>query len=223
MHRRRLLSGCGTLLAGLLAGCPADAGTDGESPTPTSSDREGASGETPTARPPPSPTPTPGPTPTPTPPPTPTATPTPTPSVERRQVALGAYRAGFADREDYDRFTSVARDGFTNGKYQGAELKYRDALEAAEASIPHFERAGDIAAEVGKTRASDMAGEAAGYTRQYLVPFAELGIDAARAAQEERFGDTGDLIEEMEVLSREARVSPLQVVTPTSFEFALDL
>ena len=223
MYRRRLLSGCGTLLAGFLAGCPADSGGNSEPPTPTPSSQEGpaVSDGTPTVTPPPSPTPTETPRPTST--PTATTTPTPTPSVERRKVALGAYRAGFEEHTDYDRFTSVARNGFTNGKYQGAQLKYRDALEAAEASIPHFERARDIAAEVGKTRARRLADEAAGYTRQYLVPFAKLGIDAAEAAQAERFADAGDLIDEMETLSREARVSPLQVVTPTSFEYALDL
>jgi hypothetical protein len=223
MHRRRLLSGCGTLLAGLLAGCPGDSGGKGESPTPTPADPEATAVPEETPTPPPTPPPSPTPTPTPTPRPTPTATSTPTPSVERRQVALGAYRAGYEERTDYDRFAGVARDGFTNRKYQGAELRYRDALGAAEASVPHFERARDIAAEVGKTRARKLADEAAGYTRQYLLPFAKRGIDAAEAAQERRFADAGDLIDEMETLSREADVSPLQVVTPTSFENALDL
>ena len=220
MNRRHVLAESGALLAALLAGCPGSAGTGDSTPTPTPTSEPGtatASDSPPTLTP--MPTPTPPPTTTPTPTPTPTAT----PSVERRKAALGAYRAGFGQRTEYDEAVRVARDGFTNRKYQGAELKYSQAVESAEAAITHFERAGEIAAETGTSGARELAEEALGQVRQYLLPFAELGVEAARAAQDGRFEDARGLIGEMETLSEELRVPPLRMVSPTIFENALSL
>lgn len=218
MNRRRVLTGSGALLAALLAGCPGSAGTGDSARTPTADSETPSPAETPRT-----PAPTPTPTPTATETPTPSPTPTATPSVERRQVALGAYRAGFKQRTEYDEAVRVGRDGFTNRKYEGAELKYSQAVESAEAAITHFERAGDIASETGKSQARGLADEALGQFRQYLRPFAERGVEAAQAAQDGHFEEAGDLIDEMETLSAELRVSPLRTVSPTVFENALGL
>jgi hypothetical protein len=221
MKRRRVLAGSVTLLAALLAGCPGSEETGESTATPTAT----ATADTGTASRadgPPTPTPTPTPTP-PTETPTPSPTPTATPSVQRRQVALGAYRAGFEQRKEYGEATRVARDGFTNRTYEGGELKYSQAVESAEAAITHFERAGEIATETGTSQARELADEALGRVRQYLLPFAELGVEAARAAQDGRFEDAGDLVGEMETLSEELRVSPLRMVNPGIFENALGL
>lgn len=220
MNRRRVLAGSGALLAALLAGCPGSDGIGDSTVTPTPTTDTGTTSQ---AGGPQTPTPTSTPTPTATEAPTPTPTPTATPSVERRQVALGAYRAGFEQRKTYDEATRVARDGFTNQRYEGAELKYSQAVESAEAAITHFERGGEIAAEMGKSQARKLADEARGEVRQYLLPFAELGVDAARAAQDARFEDAGDLVDQMETLSEELRVASLRMVSPTIFENALGL
>lgn len=220
MNRRRVLAGCGALFTGLLAGCPGN--TETETPVATQTPPTA----TPTASPvdgPATPTPTATATPTASVRQTPSPTPTATPSVERRKAALGAYRAGFEQRAAYDEAVSVARDGFTNQKYEGAALKYSQAVEAATAAITHFERAGTIAEESSKPQASELANEAVGAVRQYLRRFAELGGEAARAAQDGRFDDAGDLIETMNTLTEELRASPLRTVSPDTFETALGL
>lgn len=228
MNRRRFLASGGVLLAGLVAGCPA--GSDAEEPTPAAT-----------------PTPPPSPTPTPTPPPegddtatpestpagtatpttsgtaTPVGTPTPTPSVELRQAALAAYRAGFADRESYDRATKDARIGYNQGRYEGAAIRYGDAVDSAQSSVDAFDRAGERAGEAGMADARAVARNAIQYTERYLVPFAELGVDAARAAQRGNFGDAGDLVGEMEALASEARESSLNTAHPAVFEDELGL
>lgn len=220
MNRRRVLAGSGALLAALLAGCPGSAETDGSTATPTPT---AVAGTPSMADGPPTPASSPTPTPEPTETPTPSPAPTATPSVERRKAALGAYRAGFAQQKEYHESVRVARNGFTNRKYRGAELKYSQAIESAEAAITHFERAGEMASETGKSQARELADEALGEVRQYLLPFAELGIDAARAAQDGRFEEAGDRIDRMETLSEELRVSPLRMVSPAVFQNALGL
>lgn len=84
MDRRRLLLGCGSVVAGVVAGCLGGSESEEETPTPTPDEtptevevsiEDGSSG-TPTETPAPTETPTPTQTETPTPPPTETPTPT---------------------------------------------------------------------------------------------------------------------------------------------------
>lgn len=224
MERRRVLAGCGAAIAGLLAGCPADTGPGQQSPTAGPAETTGtapADESTASATRTPPPTPTPTPRPTATPPATPT--PTPVPDAETRRTALAAYRAGFEEREAYDRSTQVARVGFDREKYQGAEVRYRDALERAEAAAARFEQAGDLAARAGVPEARRIADEAATHTRRYLIPFAQRGIDAARAAEEGRLEAADERIAEMRELTEAARSSSTNTTFPAGFRFALEL
>ncbi len=224
MNRRRFLAGCTVSLATFVAGCPSDSGAEGRSQTSPTAPTEGSG--TPNAEPTPAVTAT-GESPTPTATATATATPTdtpgPTPSLEKRQAALDAYRAGFVDRESYDRATREARIGYNRAKYGGAEIRYRDALESAEASVVHFERAGEFARQAGMSEAAGIARETRQYTERYLIPFAQRGIDAASAAKEERLDEASDLIAEMDALVSEARISSLDPASPAAFESALEL
>jgi len=222
MKRRRVLAGCSAAIAGLLAGCPADLAGQ-QSPTPAPS--TGADGNAPAEEPTPTATPTPPPTATrtPTATATPTATPTPIFEVETRRMALGAYRLGFDEREEYDRSTHVARVGFDRGKYQGAQLRYRDALDHAESAAARFEQAADLAAQASAQEARRIADEAATYTRQYLIPFAERGVDAAQAAEEGQFEAAGEAVAEMHEITEAAWASSMNTVVPAGFEHALGL
>jgi hypothetical protein len=222
MERRRVLAGCGVAIAGLLAGCPAElTGRPSPSPAPST----GNEGDTPAEKPTPTATPTPPPTPTrtPTATATPTETPTPIPDVETRRTALGAYRVGFEERKEYDRSTHVAQIGFNRAKYQGAKLRYRDALKHAESAVARFEQAGDLAAQSGVPGARRIADEAATYTRRYLIPFAERGVNAAQAAKEGRFEAAGELVAEMRATTEAAWDSSTNTVVPAGFERALGL
>jgi len=209
MDRRQVLATLGSVLLGACAGCPAGSDASGD-----------PSGVSPTTTPTNTPEP---PTGTPTETATPFPTPTPTPSVEKRETALAAYREGFADRRDYDEATNIARVGYNRGKYQGAEGRYQDAVELGESSAAHFERARDLATETGVIEAQERADKAVAYTRQFLIPFAKRGVDAARAAQNGAFEEAAGHIAEMESITEQATESSLEVVFPWTFEDALGL
>lgn len=222
MNRRRFLASGGVLLAGLLAGCPA--GSDAEESTPAATatpapNPPSEGGDTPDRASTPAGTASPTATGT----ATPVGTPTPTPSVEVRQAALDAYRAGFADRESYDRAAKDARIGYNQGRYQGAAIRYGDAIESANSAVDHFDRAVERAGAAGLADARAVARDASQYTERYLVPFAELGVDAARAAERGDFGDAGDLVGEMATLTSEARESSLNTAHPAVFQYELGL
>lgn len=224
MKRRQFLAGGATGLTVLATGCAGFLGGDG-----------GSSGASPTLTPPEPPdgepadtaqstsTPTLTPTPTPTPTPAPTVSLTPTPDKETEREAFVAYRAGFEDREAYDRSAEIARIGFNRAKYGGAKIRYNQALESARAAITHFEEAADLADQEGYAEARDIAEESIAYTERFLIPFVERGVDAARAAKQGRIAEARDLVAEMASISSDARSASIRMAVPRTFGKALGL
>lgn len=215
MKRRQVLAGCGALLTGLGAGCAALSDSPPATPTPPSEPAPSTDTATPAEEPATA---------------TPTGTPTPhTPDStgetpvrsEARWQALAAYRAGDETRDEYDESTRIARIGFEREKYGGAEIRYRDAIESAEQAATYFDWAAGWAAHAGATEAREIAESAAGYTRQYLIPFAERGIDASVAADEGRLEEAREYVGEMREILRGADASDLEMAYPAVFENAL--
>lgn len=217
MKRRQVLAGCGLLLTGAGAGCAALSDSPPATPTPEPN-------STPAAEPTPAEEPataTTTETPTPRPPDGAGETPEPPGRSEARWQALAAYRAGDEARDEYDESTRIARIGFERESYGGAEIRYRDAVESAEQAATYFDWAAGWAAHAGATEAREIAESAAGYTRQYLIPFAERGIDASAAADEGRLEEASEHIGEMRETLRDAEASDLEMAYPAVFENAL--
>lgn len=221
MDRRQFLAGCGVLLAGVGAGC------SGVFDSPAGPVPDATSAGTPTE-----PEPTPDPDRTPagpdaagspeSPPETPTATPIPTPSVEERE-ALTAYRAGYRRRGAYDRATRDARVGFERGKYGGAAVRYRDAVEQAERSATYFDWAAEWASRSRHPDARKTANAAAAYTRRYLVAFASRGVDASEAAKRGRIDEASEHVVAMRSIVGAAESAEVVVALPSVFEDGLGL
>lgn len=215
MKRRQVLAGCGLLLSGAGAGCAALSDSPPATPTPPSDATPSTDTATPTDEPA---TATPTETPTPR---TPDGTGETPARTEARWQALASYRAGDETRDEYDESARIARIGFEREKYGGAEIRYRDARESGEQAATYFDWAAGWAAQAGATEAREIAESAAGYTRQYLIPFVERGMDASVAADEGRLGEARDHVGEMREILREAEASDLEMAYPAVFENAL--
>ena len=213
MKRRKVLAGCGLLLSGAVAGCAALSDSPPATPTPPSDATPSTNTATPTDE---SATATPTETPTPRTPDSETPVRT-----EARWQALASYRAGDETRDEYDESTRIARIGFEREKYGGAEIRYRDARESGKQAATYFDWAAGWADHAGATEAREIAESAAGYTRQYLIPFAERGMDASVVAKQGRLGKARDHVGEMREILRDAEASDLEMAYPAVFENAL--
>ncbi|MEF8781636.1 MAG: hypothetical protein V5A39_07640 [Haloarculaceae archaeon] len=218
MKRRQVLAGCGAVLAGLGAGCGALSDSPPESPTPPPDTPSSTDDATPPDEPT---TATPTGTPTPRTPDGPEGTPGSPGRSEARWQALASYRAGDETRDEYDESTRIARIGFERAKYGGAEIRYRDARESGEQAATYFDWAAGWAGHAGQTEAREIAESSAGYTRQYLIPFAERGIDASAAAKQGRLEEAREHVGEMRQILRDGEASDLEMAYPAVFENAL--
>ncbi|WP_251331091.1 hypothetical protein [Haloplanus pelagicus] len=107
--------------------------------------------------------------------------------------------------------------------YKEAEEEFSHTVERAEAAIDHFNQAADLASETNHSEAYNLADEAATYVTEYWVRWAEKGIEAAQAAQDERFDDAEEHAAEAASISDASEDAAVEITAIDEYREALGL